>query len=207
MSDHDVKSSSEHGNGIHSTHNNEEPKKSFGREILSTFIYIVFLTGIFLIIQQFFFVPVTVEGNSMEPTLEHQDRLVLNKVRDIERFDIVVFPAPNEPDKQYIKRVIGVPGDQIEFREDDLYINDEYVDETYLEGLQTDTSPNSYVTGDFTLEELTGTTTVPENSYFVLGDNRLNSRDSRSFGFVSADTITGETKFQFWPFEDFGFVE
>lgn len=205
MSDQDIRSNSSRDNGIDSNKNNDN--KSFTRELFSTFIYIIVLASIFFIIQQFFFVPVTVEGDSMEPTLEDEDRLVLNKVRDIERFDVVVFPAPNRPDQQYIKRVIGTPGDRIEFRNDDLYINGEYVEETYLEGLETDTSNNSYVTGDFTLNELTGVETVPEDTYFVLGDNRLNSRDSRSFGFIPSDLVTGETKLQFWPLEDFGFVE
>jgi len=182
-------------------------KKSFTQELFSTLLYIIILAGIFFVIQQFFFVPVTVEGDSMEPTLQDEDRLMLNKVRDIERFDVVVFPAPDKPDQQYIKRVIGVPGDRVEYRNDELYVNGEYVEETYLEGLETRSNNSSYVTGDFTLNELTGVETVPEDTYFVLGDNRLNSRDSRSFGFIPSDLVTGETKFQFWPFEDFGFVE
>jgi len=190
-------------------YNNEPPEESggsFAKELVNTLIYIIILTGIFLLIQHFFFVPVTVEGDSMEPTLSQSDRLMLNKVRDIDRFDIVVFPAPDDPERQYIKRVIGVPGDEITYNQDQLYVNGEEVHEPYLEEYNEQLNFNTNVTGDFDLESLFGIQEVPEDSYFVLGDNRLNSRDSRSFGFVDADTITGETKFQIWPLDDIGYV-
>lgn len=184
----------------------EEKSTNFWKETASTLIYIVVITGIFFLIQYFLFIPVTVEGDSMEPTLQHSDRLILNKVSSIDRFDIVVFPAPDEPDTRYIKRVIGVPGDEIEYRQDQLYINGELFEEPYLEDYQPDETFNSYITGNFNLESLYGVNEVPPNSYFVLGDNRLNSRDSRSFGFVSEETLTGEARFRFWPFDKFGSV-
>lgn len=165
------------------------------------------ITGIFLLIQHFLFVMVSVDGQSMYPTLQHNDRLILNKVSSIERFDIVVFPAPDEPEKQYIKRVIGEPGDKIEYREDILYLNGEQVDEPYLDHIEVDEYFSSYITGNFSLQSLYGTETVPEGQYFVLGDNRLNSRDSRSFGFVNEEDITGETQVQVWPFQEFGFID
>lgn len=185
----------------------ENNETSILREIGSTLVYILVITGIFLFIQHFFFVLVSVDGQSMYPTLEHNDRLVLNKVSDIERFDIVVFPAPDDPEKQYIKRVIGVPGDKVEYREDVLYLNGEQVDEPYLEYYEEDEVFSTYVTGNFDLESLVGTPTVPEGHYFVLGDNRLNSRDSRSFGFIDEETITGETSLQVWPLSEFGFID
>lgn len=190
-----------------SDYQQENKGTSILREIASTLVYILVITGIFLLIQHFFFVLVSVDGQSMYPTLEHNDRLVLNKVSDIERFDIVVFPAPDEPDKQYIKRVIGVPGDEVEYREDVLYLNGKQVDEPYLEHYQEGEFFSTYVTGNFDLESLVGTPTVPKGHYFVLGDNRLNSRDSRSFGFIDEETITGETSFQVWPLSEFGFIE
>lgn len=185
----------------------EEKQPSFFREVLSTIMYILVITGVFLLIQQFAFVLVSVDGQSMYPTLEHNDRLVLNKLSSIDRFDIVVFPPPDEPDKQYIKRVIGVPGDEVEYREDVLYLNGEQVDEPYLEHYEEGEHFSTYVTGNFSLETLLGTQTVPEGQYFVLGDNRLNSRDSRSFGFVDEEAITGETRLQIWPLDEFGYVE
>lgn len=185
----------------------EAKESSFFREFLSTVLYVIVITGIFLLIQHFLFVMVSVDGQSMYPTLQHNDRLVLNKVSSIERFDIVVFPAPDEPEKQYIKRVIGEPGDKIEYREDVLYLNDEQVDEPYLDHIEVGEYFSSYITGNFSLESLYGTETVPEGQYFVLGDNRLNSRDSRSFGFVDAEDITGETQLQVWPIQEFGLIE
>lgn len=184
-----------------------EGQTSWFSEIVSTLLYILIFTGIFLLIQQFLFVVVSVDGQSMYPTLENNDRLVLNKVRSIDRFDIVVFPAPDDPDHQYIKRVIGVPGDKIEYIEDDLYLNGEQVEEPYLDHFDGEANFASYITGNFSLESLFGVETVPEGQYFVLGDNRLNSRDSRTFGFVDADNITGETRLQIWPLSDFGYVD
>lgn len=190
-----------------SEYHEETDKPSFWSEVLSTLMYIVVFTGIFLVIQHFLFVVVSVDGESMYPTLEHNDRLVLNKVADIDRFDIVVFPAPDDPETEYIKRVIGVPGDEIEYREDELYLNGEHIEENYLDYFEDETHFSSYITGNFSLESLYGTETVPEGQYFVLGDNRLNSRDSRSFGFIDEEDVIGETSLQLWPLSEFGSVE
>ncbi len=186
----------------------KEPKQSsFVSELISTIIYIVVITGIFMLIQHFLFALVSVDGQSMAPTLEHNDRLVLNKVSSIDRFDIVVFPAPDDPEKKYIKRVIGVPGDEIEYREDVLYLNGHQVDEPYLDHYHKEEYFSSYITGNFSLQSLYGTETVPEGQYFVLGDNRLNSRDSRSFGFIDGELIDGETQIQLWPFDEIGMID
>lgn len=185
----------------------KEPKQSsFFSELISTIIYIVVITGIFMLIQHFLFALVSVDGQSMAPTLEHNDRLVLNKVSSIDRFDIVVFPAPDDPEKKYIKRVIGIPGDEIEYREDVLYLNGEQVDEPYLDHFQQEEYFSSYITGNFSLQSLYGTQTVPDGQYFVLGDNRLNSRDSRSFGFIDGELIDGETQIQLWPLDEIGMI-
>ena len=186
----------------------KEPKQSsFFSELISTIIYIVVITGIFMLIQHFLFALVSVDGQSMAPTLEHNDRLVLNKVSSIDRFDIVVFPAPDDPEKKYIKRVIGVPGDEIEYREDVLYLNGHQVDEPYLDHYHQEEYFSSYITGNFSLQSLYGTQTVPEGQYFVLGDNRLNSRDSRSFGFIDGELIDGETQIQLWPLDEIGMID
>lgn len=184
-----------------------EKKKSFLKELLSTIVYIVVLTGFFYLVQTFLFAPVSVEGESMAPTLEDGDKLLLNKVADYERFDIVIFPAPDEPDKQYIKRIIGLPGDEIRYADDTLYINDEPVEEAYLDGTSLESSGVIGSIDEFSLESLQGVATVPEGSYFVMGDNRNNSRDSRYFGFVSGETIIGETAYRFWPLNDFGKID
>ena len=185
---------------------NKNNQKSFFDELISTIKYIISTLIIFFVINQFFFSPVMVDGDSMEPTLTNGDYLILNKFSSVERFDIVVFPPPDQDDTQYVKRVIGVPGDSIEYRDDVLFLNGEPTEQIFLEdSLQKDAT--IYTSGDFTLLTLFGVDTVPEGQYFVLGDNRLNSRDSRVFGFIDEESILGKVSFRYWPFEAFGFVE
>ena len=185
---------------------NKNNQKSFFDELISTIKYIISTLIIFFVINQFFFSPVMVDGDSMEPTLTNGDYLILNKFSSIERFDIVVFPPPDQDDTQYVKRVIGVPGDSIEYRDDVLFLNGEPTEQIFLEdSLQKDAT--IYTSGDFTLLTLFGVDTVPEGQYFVSGGNRLNSRDSRAFGFIDEESILGKVSFRYWPFEAFGFVE
>ena len=176
---------------------NKNNQKSFFDELISTIKYIISTLIIFFVINQFFFSPVMVDGDSMEPTLTNGDYLILNKFSSIERFDIVVFPPPDQDDTQYVKRVIGVPGDSIEYRDDVLFLNGEPTEQIFLEdSLQKDAT--IYTSGDFTLLTLFGVDTVPEGQYFVLGDNRLNSRDSRAFGFIDEETVYGKAQGIFW---------
>ncbi|HLR91538.1 MAG TPA: signal peptidase I [Atopostipes sp.] len=185
---------------------NKTKNNSLTKDILSTLLYIAFLFVAFFVIQRYFFEPVVVDGDSMEPTLDHGDYLLLNKFSDIERFDIVVFPPPDEEEETlYIKRVIGMPGDTVEYRNDELYINNEPIEEDFLEYSSDDL--NFYPSGNFSLLTLLGEEEVPPGQYFVLGDNRLNSRDSRGFGFVDEESIIGKVSLRYWPFEDFGFIE
>lgn len=184
-----------------------ESKKTFAQELVSTLLYIIVITGIFVAIRTFLFAPVSVEGDSMNPTLEHEDRLLLNKLASIERFDIVVFPAPGEPDKQFIKRVIGMPGDEIAYRDQTLFIDGEEVVEGYVDLTQESQELTEYYNGDFTLSSLQGVENVPEDMLFVLGDNRTNSKDSRSFGFIPLDSVIGETSLRIWPISRIGIVD
>lgn len=179
-------------------------KKSFAQELVSTFLYIIVITGIFVAIRTFLFAPVSVEGDSMNPTLEHEDRLLLNKVSSVDRFDIVVFPAPEDPDKQYIKRVIGIPGDEISYRDQVLYLNSRPVEEAYIDLSQESDEVAAYYNSDFSLQTLEGVERVPEGSFFVMGDNRVNSKDSRSFGFIDIDSVIGETSLRIWPIDRIG---
>jgi len=192
---------------------NKNPKKekTLFQEILSTFIYIVVITGIFLSIRLYVMAPVSVEGASMEPTLENGDRLLLNKVGDIERFDIVVFPEPDpepgEEPRNYIKRVIGLPGDEITFQDQTLYINGDTVEEDYIDLSGVSESDLESLNSNFSLASIEGVEEVPEDAYFVLGDNRVNSKDSRSFGFIDKDLVTGKTRLRIWPLDRFGFID
>ena len=145
--------------------------------------------------------PFTVSGASMYPTLHNGDRMVLSKVGDIHRFDVVILKAPDE-NVEYIKRVIGMPGDTVEMKSGVLYINGKKVDQPFIntEALAKQT----VFMDDFTLESLTGESKVPEGKYFVLGDNRGVSKDSRMIGFIDRSAIEGKAVFTIWPFGRIG---
>ncbi|KGP92841.1 signal peptidase I [Pontibacillus chungwhensis BH030062] len=163
-----------------------------------------------IVIRVFLFAPIVVDGPSMLPTLENGDHMIVNKfsytIGKPERFDIVVFHATET--KDYIKRVIGLPGDHIEYRDDTLYVNGEPVEETYLQERLDRLSENQSYTFDFRLQDIKGNyETIPEDHVLVLGDNRNNSTDSRMLGLIPLDRIVGETRFIYWPMERFGFVD
>lgn len=163
----------------------------------STMEYFIYILIIFLIvmIRTFIVTPVRVNGDSMHPTLKNGEIMLLNKINyrfnDIKRFDIVVV---NEPDQKIIKRVIGLPGETIEYKNNTLYINDKKVEEPYLKE----------ETADFNLKEL-GLTKIPKNEYFVIGDNRDNSKDSRIIGPVKRKEISGRTRLVILPLNEKGF--
>ena len=145
--------------------------------------------------------PFTVSGASMYPTLHNGDRMVLSKVGDIHRFDVVILKAPDE-NVEYIKRVIGMPGDTVEMKSGVLYINGKKVEQPFI---NTEVLAKQTVfMDDFTLESLTGESKVPEGKYFVLGDNRGVSKDSRMIGFIDRSAIEGKAVFTIWPFGRIG---
>ncbi len=146
--------------------------------------------------KQFLFTPITVLGASMAPTLHNEDKVFISKTSQIQRFDVIVFDAPDIEGKRYIKRVIGLPGDRIEVKDDVLYINRKAFEEPYLIK-NKENNPLNKLTEDFTLQEKTGEMKVPKNMFFVMGDNRLKSKDSRIFGLISRDSVIGEVKFRF----------
>lgn len=158
---------------------------------------------IFVFIRVFFFSNYIVEGESMLPTLEEGNKVVVNKLgyetSDLDRFDVIVFHA-NE-DEDFVKRIIGLPGDKIEYREDRLFVNGKKVYEPFLKQYREE-AIGGYLTGDFTLEDLTGEERVPEGKLFVLGDNRMGSWDSRQFGFISAKQVVGKVNLRYWPLEE-----
>lgn len=156
-----------------------------------------------IIIRFYVFIPLKVEGDSMSPTLAQGNYLLYETFSDIDRFDIIIFS--NEEGQTLIKRVIGLPGDSISYSEDQLYLNGKPVEEPFL-GTEKQQGMDVF-TSDFDLLSLTGVETVPEDSYFVLGDNRVRSRDSRIFGFVLQADIAGKAAMVYYPIEDFGFIE
>ena len=168
--------------------NKEEKEDKFSvREILT---YIVII-GVILLIKAYVVTPIMVSGDSMKTTLLNRDVLILNKLAykftDIKRFDIVVIDDNNE---YLIKRVIGLPGEKVEYRNDQLYINGKRVKEEYAREK----------TDDFSAE-------VPEDNYFVLGDNRAVSVDSRYFGSFEKKEILGKANCVIFPFQRFGWKD
>ncbi len=160
--------------------------KKFCKEILP-YILIVLVV---ILIKTFLVAPVKVNGLSMYKTLHDGDIMLLNKVvykvNPIKRGDIVVASWNNE---YIIKRVIGLPGDKVEFKDNTLYVNDKKIDEKYVNGK----------TEDFDIKML-GASKVPKGYYLILGDNREDSYDSRKFGFMSKKDILGRCKVTIFPF-------
>jgi signal peptidase I len=140
----------------------------------------------------FIYQPVKVEGSSMQPGLDDQERIFINKftyrfgLGAIERGDTVVFRAPVDPEKSYIKRVIGLPGDRVRIEHGQVYVNGLALSEPYIEDDFRDYS---------SMEEKV----VPPARYFVLGDHRNSSSDSRAWGWVTRDEIYGKAVFAYWP--------
>jgi signal peptidase I len=155
-------------------------------------VVIAFLMVVFL------YQPVKVEGTSMQPELLDQERIFVNKFvyhfEEIHRGDIVVFWYPKDPSKSFIKRVLGVPGDVVSIREGQVYINGQLVEERYV--------PQGYQDVDSYPP-----VRVREGYYYVLGDHRNASNDSRSWGLVPRKYIYGKAVFRYWPVEKAGFLD
>ncbi|NMH68167.1 signal peptidase I [Bacillus sp. RO3] len=157
-----------------------------------------------LVVRTFLYTPIMVKGSSMNATLQDQERMIVSKLGDIERFDIVVFHANKEQD--YIKRVIGLPGDKIEYKEDTLYVNGKAYDEPYLDKQKKEVAGD--LTMPFTLEDTAvSQSTVPEGHLFVMGDNRRDSKDSRHIGAVPKEEVIGTTNVVFYPLKDMRIVK
>ncbi len=169
-------------------------------EILS-WIWSIAVASIIMAILYFFVGrPFTVSGQSMYPTLHNGDHMIMSKIGGINRFDVVVLQAPDE-DKEYIKRVIGMPGDTVEVKNGVLYINGKEVEQPFI---NTNNDNKTVFIDDFTLKELTGEDKVPEGKYFVMGDNRGVSKDSRMIGFIDKSAIEGKAVFTVWPLNRIG---
>jgi signal peptidase I len=163
---------------------------SWARDVLVSVI-----VSAFIIV--FLYQPVRVEGTSMLPMLQDQDRLFINKIAyrvgDIHRLDVVVFLYPHDHSKSYIKRVIAVGGDRLRIDHGQVYVNGEPLKEGYV--------PIRYED-----ERSQPETLIPPHDYWVMGDHRSISSDSRDFGPVARDLIYGKAAFVYWPMDQMGVV-
>ena len=152
-----------------------------------------------IIVILFLYQPVKVEGTSMMPALNDQERIFINKfiyqfnVGQIERGDMVVFWYPNDPSKSYIKRVIGLPGDRVEVDLGTVVINGKRLEEAYV--------PQEYRDETSMAQRV-----IPPDEFFVLGDHRSSSNDSRSWGLVPRRFVYGKAVFVYWPLDKLGLL-
>ena len=171
------------------------------KEIREWVVSLAVALVVVLLIRTFLFTIISVDGPSMSDTLLDGDRLMVTvldmKLNGPERFDVIICKYPERND-QYVKRVVGLPGETLEVREGVLYIDGEAVEEPFLSGERTvrfDKASNNF-----------GPIEIPENRYFVMGDNRDNSNDSRSVGFITGDMIIGKVRHIIWPLSRIGSV-
>lgn len=140
-----------------------------------------------VLIRTFIATPVRVDGDSMNKTFKNGDILILYKLSKIKRFDVIVLHEEKDNEK-IIKRVIGMPGDTVAIKDGEIYINDEKIDDEYAYGMTSDYDR----------------ITLKSDEYFILGDNRLISKDSRYFGPIKEKEIKGKVIFRIFPFSKFG---
>ena len=167
------------------------------KEMLEWLMALVIGILIVMFVRMFIVTNYEVVGQSMMPTLQNKDKVIVTKLSKIEHMDIVIFHGDQGED--YVKRVIGLPGDKISYENDELFINNKKVEEPFLESYSAYKNPNDNFTGNFELEEMTGSNRVPPDKLFVLGDNRISSMDSRYFHFVDTEKIVGEVQARYWP--------
>lgn len=156
--------------------------------------YVLILGGVILI-RTFIITPVIVSGDSMKPNLHNGELLLERKIgynsTNIKRFDIVVIKEDKE---EIIKRIIGLPGEHISYKNNKLYVNDKVLEENF----------DFRKTNDFNLEEICSCNSIPEGKYLVLGDNRPISKDSRMIGLIDEKDILGKAVYRIWPISKFG---
>jgi signal peptidase I len=174
-----------------------ESSSGFHRELRVWARDLVVALGLAMIIIVFFYQPVKVEGTSMAPLLSDQERIFINKFvyhfEPVGRGDVVVFWYPLDRTKSFIKRVVGLPGDEVEIRRGRVYINGKTLEEPYVPSQYIDTA--AY-----------GPVQIPRDEYFVMGDHRISSNDSRIFGPVPSAFIYGKAVFAYWPWTQFGSI-
>lgn len=175
------------------------------RSIFSWIIPIVVALVIVLLVRTYLFEVVKVSGDSMEPNLVNNERMLVVKPLSLKRLSVIVFDAYGEdptasPNTNYVKRIIGLPGDKVTSRDGQIYVNGKAIKQSFISTAERTTG-----TGNWTLSSLAKQrnwqyqgNTVPKGHYFVLGDHRSVSEDSRAWGYVEAKKVIGVVKIPFW---------
>lgn len=159
-------------------------------KIIKNLIPYIIIIVVVILVRTFIATPVRVNGTSMYPTLKGNEIMLLNKLGHIDRYDIVVLKKDGRDDN-LIKRIIGLPGETVEIMDNQVYINDKKIDDKYGYGVT------------YNIDKIT----LKDDEYFILGDNRAISLDSRVFGTIHKSEIKGTTNFIMYPFKSFGKVE
>lgn len=174
--------------------------KQVKKLLLQLGLSLVLTLGLVYIVSLFTFTVQRMEGYMMAPTVADGEVLFVNKRRTIRRFDLVLIK--NEKDDSFsVRRVIGLPSERISYKNDELFVNDTYQVERFLEKkLYESHQMGMILTQDFTLSQVTGETVIPKEEYFVLGDNRTYAQDSRNYGAVKKSQIIGVVTMRLFPF-------
>ena len=182
-----------------------ENKSRWKKDVLDIAKMLIFWFVVLTIVTRFIFNPIQVVGPSMHPTLLDQSRgfssIISKTLNSLDRYDIVVVESKDNPEEHWVKRVIGMPNDTIECYDDVVYINGEPIEEDYLdqEYVAEMREMYGYFTSDF------GPITLDEDEYFLMGDNRIHSTDSRVVGPFTRDEFTSIGVFIYWPLSELGF--
>lgn len=172
----------------------------FVMDILET---IVFIGSFFIVVYLFILQPNQVKGASMEPTFHTGDYIMTSKItykfRGYQRGDVIVFHSPKNPDIEYIKRIIGLPGDKIMVKEGQVYVNNQTINETYISA-QTNLWEGGFLKEGEPI-------IVPEDYLFVMGDNRPRSSDSREFGPIPISSVIGQVFYRYFPPQKTGWIK
>lgn len=180
------------------TGNQSQMKSSWKKTLKEMMFCTILAMAVFFVVKTYIGEGVIVKGESMEGTLNNDDRLITEKITtqfgELERFDIVIFDPHNDKDKYWIKRIIGLPGETVQVIGENIYINGELLEENY---------------GKEPIDEaglVEEPYTLADDEYFVMGDNRRNSTDSRVIGPVKKADIAGRAFFCLWPLDEFGTI-
>ena len=174
-------------------------KKSVVREYFESLVVAVILA---LFVRTWVFQAFKIPTGSMEPNLLVGDHLIVNKMRfaPIKRGDVVVFKFPKDPERDFVKRVIGLPGDRIELHKKKVYVNGQPIDEPYAHFMEPPSADGTTKIDD--VREEYGPVNVPTDQYFMMGDNRDNSEDSRYWGFLPKNYVKGNAEFLYFSVDD-----